>query len=273
MPEQNAHLVNPQLQRAVADFKAQSAPEKLAAVFSALVRAQLLAPARIAPGARPPQPQPDGRMALPSDTRLGFAKLNTPQGEQYFVAFTDEAAFKAMQNAKNAPKGQSAVLLRFDGIANLLAKDKQAAGLILDPFTNGMRIPWQAIETLAAQLSGAIRPGEDVTIVEPSFLPDALLDPLCQVLAGAAQIEAAYLQLAIRKSGPKSYLLILDGTADKALMEKLAAAAKPFLQQNPQKLGLTITLAASPLGQQGMRDSEPFYRRGTGRMREDDSEE
>lgn len=273
MPEQKPKLTNEQLKKAIADFQQESSQQRLGTVFAALVHAQLLVPAKIAPGTKSPKLQPDGRVALPADTRLGFAKLNMPQGEQYFVAFTDEAAFKAMQNTQNAPKGQSAVLLRFDGIANLFAKDKQAVGLILDPFTNGLHIPRQAIEALTAQLSGAFRPGEDVTIVEPSILPDALLDPLCEVLRDAAQIEAAYLQLAIRKSGPKGYLLILDGTADKALMEALAAAARPFLQQNPQKLGLTITPAASPLGQQGMQDSEPFYRRGIGRIRDDDDEE
>lgn len=275
MPEQKQNLTNEQLQKAIADFKQESSQQRLGAIFAALVRAQLLVPARIAPGpgGKPPLRQPDGRVALPKDTRLGFAKLNTPQGEQYFVAFTDEAAFKAMQKDKNAPPQQFAVLLRFDGLINLLAKDKQAAGLILDPFTNGLRIPRQALEALVAQLSGAIRPGEDVTIVEPSVLPDALLDPICQILNDTAQIEAAYLQLAIRKNGPKSYLLILNGSADKALMERLTAAAKPYLQQNPQRLGLTIVPAASPLGQQGMQGSEPFYRRGVGRIRGEDSEE
>ena len=275
MPEQAQKLTNPRLQQAIAEFGQAKDQQHLAAVLAALVQAQLLVPARIQPGSKPPQPQADGRVALPADTRIAFTKLTTPQGEACYVAFADDAAFKAMQNAKNAPPQQSAVLLRFDGITNLLAKDKQAVGLLIDPFTGGVRIPRAAIEALAARMAAAapIRPGEDVTIVEPSVLPDALLDPLCAVLAQTPQAEAAYLQLAIPKSGRQSYLLIVDGPGDRALMEKLAAAARPFLQSNPKKLGLTIVPAAAPLGQQGMQGSEPFYRRGVGRVDTSDEED
>ena len=39
-----------------------------------------------------------------------------------------------------------------------------------------------------------------------------------------------------------------------------------------KKIDLNITTSISPLGQQGMRGSEPFYRKGIGRVIEEDDE-
>ncbi|WP_204652171.1 enhanced serine sensitivity protein SseB C-terminal domain-containing protein, partial [Gemmiger formicilis] len=70
----------------------------------------------------------------------------------------------------------------------------------------------------------------------------------------------------------KSYLLILDGPKDEKLFAAVAQAARPYLAGREQKMDLNITTSVSPLGQQGMRGSEPFYRKGIGRVIEDDDE-
>ena len=38
------------------------------------------------------------------------------------------------------------------------------------------------------------------------------------------------------------------------------------LVSNEKKMNLNITISTSPLGQQGMRGSEPFYIKGQGRV-------
>ena len=40
-----------------------------------------------------------------------------------------------------------------------------------------------------------------------------------------------------------------------------------------QQHDLNITTSLSPLGQQGMRGSEPFYRKGIGRIMDEDDDE
>jgi hypothetical protein len=40
-----------------------------------------------------------------------------------------------------------------------------------------------------------------------------------------------------------------------------------------KKIDLNITTSISPLGQQGMRGSEPFYRKGIGRIMDEDDDE
>ena len=48
-------------------------------------------------------------------------------------------------------------------------------------------------------------------------------------------------------------------------------AAQPYLTQN--KMDMRLTIAATPLGQQGVRGSEPFYSRVRGRVYLEDDEE
>lgn len=270
-------VVNPQLQQAIAKVKAENTPQNVAAMITALLRAVLITPVAVEPGTVLPKPDAQGRIALSKETKLSFGMLKAPDGNRYFIAFTDNAALQA--NA-NAPQPKTTVLLRLADYAELLRRNPQVAGFIIDPFTSGVQITRQMIENLGQQLAAlqaqrtaAIQPGDDVTIVEPSVLPDALLDPVCAALTDVPNVTAAYFQIMIRNKTERSYLIVLEGTAEKAEVEKVVQAAKPYLLQAPQKMNLTVTMSASALGQQGMQDAEPFYRKGTGRLREDDEQE
>ena len=111
-----------------------------------------------------------------------------------------------------------------------------------------------------------IKPGDKVTIVEPSVYPDELVNPLCAELEKYPMVGAAYLQIMVINGATKSYLLVLDAPKDDALFKAAGDAARPFLVSNEKKMNLNITISTSPLGQQGMRGSEPFYIKGQGRV-------
>ena len=124
-----------------------------------------------------------------------------------------------------------------------------------------------------AHISGKLRmnfirilPGDKVTIVEPSVYPDELVNPLCAELEKYPMVGAAYLQIMVINGATKSYLLVLDAPKDDALFKAAGDAARPFLVSNEKKMNLNITISTSPLGQQGMRGSEPFYIKGQGRV-------
>ena len=93
------------------------------------------------------------------------------------------------------------------------------------------------------------------------------------MLAQAPGVGSAYLQIMIVNETRKCYLLVLDGPKDEKLFAAVAQAARPYLAGREQKMDLTITTSISPLGQQGMRGSEPFYRKGIGRVLEEDDDE
>ena len=126
---------------------------------------------------------------------------------------------------------------------------------------------------LAEQQARRIHPGDKVTLVEPSILPDAMIDPVCAVLADAPGVGSAYLSVMIVNGDARSYLLVLDGPKDEKLFASVAQAARPYLLSREKKMDLNITTSISPLGQQGMQGSEPFYRKGIGRVIEEDDDE
>ena len=140
--------------------------------------------------------------------------------------------------------------------ANLTKKDAEAA-------VNG------ALNAI----TNALKEGDKVTLVEPSVLPDAMIDPVCAVLADAPGVGSAYLSVMIVNGDARSYLLVLDGPKDEKLFASVAQAARPYLLSREKKMDLNITTSISPLGQQGMQGSEPFYRKGIGRVIEEDDDE
>lgn len=285
MPEQKHPKVpvfNPELKKSIAALKEENSPQKLNAVINELVKSPLLAPAMFDMQGKPaPKPGPDGRIQLPKNTKVSLVMINSPEGKHYYLAFSDWEAAQEWQ--KQAGKGRPIMALRFDDFANMLQKNPDAAGLVLNPGANSLRLEAPLIASVKKQkdaiakvlqerAAAQIRPGDKVTIVEPTVLPDELLDPVCEVLAQAPGVGSAYLQIMIVNDTNKSYLLVLDGPKDEKLFAAVAQAARPYIASREKKIGLNITTSVTPLGQQGMRGSEPFYRKGEGRIREEDDE-
>lgn len=287
MPERNeqkAPACNPELKKSIAVLRGENSPKNLNAVINELVKSPLLTPALFdLQGAPAPKPGPDGRVQLPKNAKISLVMLNTKDGKHYYLAFSDWDAVHEWQKTA-AAQGRQIMMLRFDDFANMLQKNKEASGIILNPGENSLRLEAPLIESvkkqkdtmaqmLKAQEEPKIHPGDKVTIVEPTILPDGLVDPICNVLAQAPGVGSAYLQIMIVNETRKCYLLVLDGPKDEKLFAAVAQAARPYLAGREQKMDLTITTSISPLGQQGMRGSEPFYRKGIGRVVEEDDDE
>lgn len=284
MPEHNKQKVpafNPELKKTIAAFKNANSPQNLNAVLNELVKSPLLAPAVFdLQGAPAPKPGPDGRVQLPKNTKISMVMINSKEGKHYYLAFSDWDAVHEWQN-KVPQQGRQIMMLRFDDFANMLQKNKEASGLVLNPGEDSLRLEAPLIESVKKQKDAmakareavTIHPGDKVTIVEPTVLADEFLNPICEVLAQAPGVGSAYLQIMIVNETRKSYLLVLDGPKDDKLFAAVVQAARPYLAGRKPQMDLTITTSVSPLGQQGMRDSEPFYRKGIGRILEEDDDE
>ena len=290
MPEQKdpkAPVFNPKIKETIAAFKAENSPKNLNDILNELVRSPLLAPAVFDLQGQPaPKPGPDGRV-LPNDTKSSLMMVTSPEGKHYYLGFSDWDAAHEWQ-AKQAKAAQQIVLLRFDDYANMIAKNEAACGLVINPGDNSLRLERPLIESVKKQKDEVahkiadavaqreahrIHPGDTVTLVEPSILPDAMVDPICEILAGAPGVGSAYLSVMIVNGEARSYLLVLDGPKDDKLFAAVAQAARPYLLSREKKMDLNITTSISPMGQQGMRGSEPFYRKGIGRVVEEDDDE
>ena len=290
MSDQNQPKVpafNPKLKDAIVALKAENNPKNLNAVLNELVRSPLLAPANFdLQGQSAPTPGPDGRVQLPPNTKINLIMVNSPEGKHYYLGFSDWDAVHAWQ--KNPEQGRQVIMLRFDDFANMVSKNPDASGIVINPGENSLRLEKPLIESvkktkdevsqkiaaqLAEQQARRIHPGDKVTLVEPSILPDAMIDPVCAVLADAPGVGSAYLSVMIVNGDARSYLLVLDGPKDEKLFASVAQAARPYLLSREKKMDLNITTSISPLGQQGMQGSEPFYRKGIGRVIEEDDDE
>ena len=277
MPEQNekklpkAPAFNPKVKETIAAFKENNNPKNLNDILNELVRSPLLAPAVFDLQGQPaPKPEADGRVQLPKETKISLVMVTSPEGKRYYLGFSDWDAVHEWQKAQ--PKAaQQIILLRFDDYGdNSLRLERP---LIESVKKTKDEVSQKIAAQLAEQQARRIHPGDKVTLVEPSILPDAMIDPVCAVLADAPGVGSAYLSVMIVNGDARSYLLVLDGPKDEKLFASVAQAARPYLLSREKKMDLNITTSISPLGQQGMQGSEPFYRKGIGRVIEEDDDE
>lgn len=277
-------VANPALNAAAKKLRQENTPQNLNAVINELTRAIFLAPAKVEVNGQLPKPDENGRVQMPKDTRVTFSLLKATDGRSFFPAFTNEEEMrKWTQNASN-----QVMALRFDDYARMLQQNDRVAGFVVDPFGDNLRFESKMVASIKQQHDAAvlrakaglrqtqIKPGDKVTIVEPTVYPDALLDPLCELFAQQEGVAAAYLQIMLVNETDRFYLLVLDAPKDDKLFAAIAQAARPYMSSpevQAKKINLNITTSETPLGQQGMRDSEPFYIRGKGRVDDLDEED
>ena len=221
-----------------------------------------------------PKPEADGRVQLPKETKISLVMVTSPEGKRYYLGFSDWDAVHEWQKAQ--PKAaQQIILLRFDDYANMIAKNAEASGLVINPGDNSLRLERPLIESVkktkdeVSQKIAAQLAEQQARRIHPG----AMIDPVCAVLADAPGVGSAYLSVMIVNGDARSYLLVLDGPKDEKLFASVAQAARPYLLSREKKMDLNITTSISPLGQQGMQGSEPFYRKGIGRVIEEDDDE
>jgi len=279
MPQNNKSISvsNPALKQAIETFHKEKNAQNLNAVAGALAGATLLMPAIVQ---LDPKKKVDPKKIsdVLKNTPPRYQLLTLPDGKKYLPAFTDQEGFESLKKQRFQPGTLLLVqAVPFDRAADMLANGQELSGLIINPHALSIKLEKAMIADIKRQKDAGmqkrhqIKPGDKVTLVEPTVLPDALLDPVCEALHKYPAVGAAYLQVMIINETDKSYLMVLDGPQDTAIFNDVLAAAKPYLTEN-RKMNLSVTHSASPLGQQGMNGSEPFYRKGIGRIYEEDDE-
>ena len=184
-------VANPALNAAAKKLREENNPQNLNMVINELTRAIFLAPAKVEVSGPMPKPDANGRIQMPKDTRVTFSLLKASDGRSFFPAFTNEEEMrKWTQSTAN-----QVMALRFDDYARMLQQSDNVAGFVVDPFGDNLRFESKMVASIKQQHDAAvararaglrqtqIKPGDKVTIVEPTVYPDALLDPLCELFA------------------------------------------------------------------------------------------
>lgn len=265
-----APLQNPAFKKAVAAMKANDTPQNRNVVINEMMRATFLAPVKMDLNGQTPKPDAQGKIQVPPNTKVSFTLIGTQDGKQFFMAFTDIEELKKWNKTP-----QTTVMLHFDDYARLLAQNPKAAGFVINPFGENLRFDPATVASLKQQKDnfakmppqGAHRidPGAKVVLLDPSVMPDEMLNPMCEVFKQHEEVRAAFLQIMLVNDKDKSYLLVLDAPQNAPLLQQAAIAARPFLEKN-KRMNLDITVSTSPLGQQVVNDIDPFYTKEQGRI-------
>lgn len=279
MNDSKTPLTNPAMKKAMEAMKADNTPESRNLMVNEMMRSTFLVPVQVGFAGPPPKMDKNGKVTVPPNTKISFALLGTTDKKQYFMAFTDwDELHKWRKNS-----AQQTMMMHFDEYAALIDKNPQVSGFVINPFGENLRFEREVVASLKKQKDAfakaakeraaqkSIKPGDKVVIVELSVYPEEFLGPVCDVLETNAQVNEAYLQMMIVNDTQKSYLMVLDAPKDNGLFNEIIKAARPYLQK--VKMDMSLTIAASPLGQQGIRGSEPFYSRVRGRIYEQDEED
>ena len=156
MPEQNeqkkpqAPTFNPKVKETIAAFKEDNSPKNLNNILNELVRSPLLAPAVFDLQGQPaPKPDADGRVQLPKNTKISLVMVNSPEGKHYYLGFSDWDAVHAWQ--KKPEQGRQVIMLRFDDFANMVSKNPDASGMVINPGENSLRLEKPLIESVKKQ--------------------------------------------------------------------------------------------------------------------------
>ena len=140
MPEQNeknlpkAPAFNPKVKETIAAFKENNNPKNLNDILNELVRSRCWPPPCLTCRASPPPSRSRWPRAAAQGDQDQPGNGHQPRGQALLPGFSDWDAVHEWQKAQ--PKAaQQIILLRFDDYANMIAKNAEASGLVINPAT------------------------------------------------------------------------------------------------------------------------------------------
>jgi len=151
--EFNQSVSNPMLVGAIELLKAENTPAHQNMFAGELAKASFLSPALIEPE---PKEGADGKLAIVPGSKVQFPMISTPDGQRFFMAFTDMAEYEKWQEKnKKLPyfalkiEDYAAMVLRRDSKGNICP----ALGIVINPLGGNVVVPR---EMLAGMMSAKI---------------------------------------------------------------------------------------------------------------------
>ena len=142
--EKTKPITNPMLVGAMELLKAEDTPEHRRLFVDELVKARLLSPGNVTP-----QPQPDeqGRVRLTPENKINIPMLTSPDGKNYFMAFTDMGELQKWKKEEN----QNVFAFNFVQYNNvLMAGRAKSDGFVINPYSNNLIITRETAEAIYA---------------------------------------------------------------------------------------------------------------------------
>lgn len=204
----------------------------------------------------------DGKQTISEGATFSFPTIASPEGQQYFMAFTDGTELQKYQSKQPL----HALTFGFDDYAAVIMQNKEIAGFVVDPYGTNVVYPRDLVQSLKEQkeimekghTERIFQANEKVMIGEPAKEPKALKDALSAFAKKDKRIQALYLQLMMQKD-QQSYIIAVDADMKdpRSIFSQLADSCRMHLDG----MYLDIVDVRSELGMHILEKAEPFYKK------------
>lgn len=256
MLELNQLITNPALVQAMDTFKKTPSPRTELDMINLFFSARLLTPINLV------DELVDGKME--SSTRFQHFLITSDKGEQFYLAFTDQAELHKW--AKEEKK--DALTVPLPAFAAMLDKNKDAKGVVINPFGANITFSKEMIENLPK------RRLELLKVAPPRFLIGKLKEEPEELEAALSKyfkkkqkdIQQAWLFTALREGTQKPhYMLVVDYDGDpddlKNIAPLIGEAAKPHLKEGD---GFDVVRNDGKFAADLLEKNDPFYQKKVG---------
>lgn len=208
-----------------------------------------------------PEPDGSGKAVFPKGAVMRMPMVSVPDGRSFYPVFTDHEQLAKWEQMK-APK---TLILTFDDYAAMVLKNEQAAGIVLNPFSDNFVLDRKMIEHLKTgkdlRTKGVSRQkitkDTKVLLGEPKEYPAAMVEAVRSYLAGVPEVKRVWLRL-MQRDALQSFLLVVDFEGDRdAVFQGIAGAVRPHLG----KKYLDMVSWQDDFGKKATEKIIPFYQR------------
>lgn len=146
--EFNKSVSNPMLVGAIKLMREEDTPEHRTMLTGEIMKAHFLAPAIIMPE---PEKTENGELKIQIGSKVQFPMLSTPDGKQFFMAFTDSVELKKWKDDERI----YTFALTFDDYAGMLLTRKEgkvcpALGFVINPFGGNVLVTREMVASFVA---------------------------------------------------------------------------------------------------------------------------
>lgn len=255
-------LKNPDLIQAYRLMEYDSTPERQAEFMQEVVDARYMAPASFSPE---PEEDEEGNLIFSDDATVTFPDIRNKGDDKFFPAFTD---WKEMQKWE-MKEGQHVIGLSFEDFAAMILQDKDAAGFVINPFGENVKIDREIIMTLKKQQASFIKrqqlmeernhperqpSNEPMEFHELESYPEKMVEEIAEFLK-EQPVKLAYLQGVIQGERRGCMFILEHEGSEETIFGGIARLAKPYMS------GMYLYMATtdSELGKKAAEGLDPFF--------------
>lgn len=210
-----------------------------------------------------PVPNQDGTTTFKEGATMQIPVLTAPDGSMFYPAFTDKEEMAKWQDMKD-PK---TVLLSLHDYVELVMKNENTSGIVVNPFSENMMVDKKILEHLrkkkellvTGMTKETISDKTSMTLSDFTEFPVELAKAVEKVMKEESCVEQAWLRL-MKKEGEISYLLVVDVSLPgnlEMIYGRIAEAARPHLH------GMLVNIISykSDFGRKATEGVPSFYQK------------